>query len=441
MNRSTSLEWLKLEEGFKLRKESSRVGITGFFLDCFAGKDDTEDIEAGGPGPTDEDTNSVPVSFADEPITYAFIASSQAIISAVNSITTSITSLFFKPPQAPIVLDQQHPLFDIVVLDPKTTTTNHEITELITGTVYNSTDVSIIQSESDYPVISTPLPDFETFKQAEIESPRLSRINESYCDDRKTDTKTELDRTETLENYDGCGFWEEPNLEESPSCSANASFYEKEESYIDTSEDQFIVCRPIKKRGDKVTASIRVNFEPILELMDSIVNNDKTTVKKALQSGQFDINVHDKLGYTMLHYAAAHNQIDIMKYLLDKKADVNQLDFGRWSALHLAAIADHYKACKLLVEHGVNVECLNEKGELAVELTEDPKIKKLLSDAVKKKLSSKKVHAVYDWSAESPEDLSITKAQTLRVLEKYDDWWLVQNDTKQTGLVPRIFVQ
>ena len=204
--------------------------------------------------------------------------------------------------------------------------------------------------------------------------------------------------------------------------------------------DHEIIPVPIKKRGTR-NPGAKVHFEPMVELMDSVVNNDKAAIKKILQSNKIGINDRDKLGYTMLHYAACHNHLDLIKYLVSKGANVNSLDFADWSPLHLAAIAENYKACKLLLDLGANFECPNDEYNLPIDLTDSDAIKKLLKDATKKKLCAKKVRALYDWSVEEPENLGIKKGESLRVLEKNQEWWLVQNNSKKIGLVPRIFVQ
>jgi ankyrin repeat protein len=41
-------------------------------------------------------------------------------------------------------------------------------------------------------------------------------------------------------------------------------------------------------------------------------------------------------GRTALHWAASSNSLDIIRFLLDKKADVDKLDSSGWSALHIA---------------------------------------------------------------------------------------------------------
>jgi hypothetical protein len=75
------------------------------------------------------------------------------------------------------------------------------------------------------------------------------------------------------------------------------------------------------------------------------------------------------------------------------------------------------------------------------DLTDNLKIKKMIEETLKKKLTAKKVHALYDWDAESEEDLSIKRGEALKIKERSDAWWLVQNESKQMGLVPRIFIQ
>ena len=215
------------------------------------------------------------------------------------------------------------------------------------------------------------------------------------------------------------------------------------DSYINFSQDSFISIKPIpKKNQSSKKVGIKVHFEPMVELMDNVVNNDKAAIKKVLQEGQINVNDNDKLGYTMLHYAASHNHADLIKYLIEKEgADVNCVDPSDWTPLHLAAIADNLKACKVLLDHDANLEYPNCDNNLPVDLTEDVKVKKLFADATKKKLSAKKVRALYDWEADSPEYLSLRKSEGLKVLDRKNEFWLVQNEFKQIGLVPRIYIQ
>jgi hypothetical protein len=423
-------DWLKLEEGKNtpyndniiensFYSSRSRVGITGFFMDCIAGKqDEINDEESLGSQQETQTTGDSIIS--------VLAASTQMILSTVTNMTAGITNLFSWNSQIPYQLSD-------------TASPN-----------YNKTDFSnlievVIEGYDNQNVTNT----------TEIESPRLSTIKQSSNLHESTTkpSQTELiaNEEDSSEYVDSGNYWYEPNFddeecEEEDNDECNLSSLSSPmfamKSYIDFSMDANIVQKPIPKRNNIKKRDIRVKFEPIVELMDHVVNNDKAAIKKILQAGSINVNDHDKLGYTMMHYAACHNHLDLIKYLIEKGANVNSLDFTNWSPLHMSAIADNYKICKFLLDNGANFECPNDDSNLPIDLAEDAKIKKLFQEATKKKNSAKKVKAIYDWTAQSPECLSIKKLETLRVMERQNqDWWLLQNDQKQIGLVPRSFVQ
>ncbi|KAK4221678.1 ankyrin repeat-containing domain protein [Podospora fimiseda] len=53
-----------------------------------------------------------------------------------------------------------------------------------------------------------------------------------------------------------------------------------------------------------------------------------------IDEGAFDVNATDHLGRTALMYAAEHTDIDTVKLLIERGADVNMLDAHGWSAMH-----------------------------------------------------------------------------------------------------------
>jgi ankyrin repeat protein len=42
-----------------------------------------------------------------------------------------------------------------------------------------------------------------------------------------------------------------------------------------------------------------------------------------IEKGKIPINTHDQTGWTPLHLAAGHNNLEIVKLLLEKKAEIN----------------------------------------------------------------------------------------------------------------------
>ena len=59
-------------------------------------------------------------------------------------------------------------------------------------------------------------------------------------------------------------------------------------------------------------------------LFIAIKKNDLETVKTLIEEGA-DVNVRDGFGSIPLHYAAFHNYLEIVKYLVEKWSNVKQL--------------------------------------------------------------------------------------------------------------------
>lgn len=417
-----------LEESF--HSSRARIGLTGFIFDCIAGKQEEVDLEAGAP------TQIVDVkqpSSKEEPITSAFVSSTQMFMSAINGITSGIANLFsWNQPQTQ---EQQ------TLTQPNTNIS--DLFEVVIEGEIQKTLQNIQRSSEVLALSACEKQDKRSLSKLEIESPKMSDIYMS--DNFEVDAKNVVsDVVDTAEYVDSGDYWyqgpEDGDSEEDEIFEEKLSdsFYAMK-SYIDLSQDAQLVVKPIEKKRSK-DSKLKVHFEPMVELMDNVVNNDKAAIKRILQEGVIKVNDQDKLGYTMLHYAASHGHIDLIKFLVEKGGDINALDLTSWTPLHLAAIADNYKTCKILLELGANFECPNDDEQLPVDLSEDAKVKKLLSDATKKKMAAKKVKAVYDFTAETPEYLNLKKSETVKVLDRRQEWWLVQNESKQIGLVPRSYV-
>lgn len=99
--------------------------------------------------------------------------------------------------------------------------------------------------------------------------------------------------------------------------------------------------------------------------------------------GEIDAAIDDT-GYTALMVAAKIGDIDLMKQLIETKADVNAKTKSGTTALMLACNCGHTEAVRLLIEAGANVHHKNEYEETALGWAVDPdkpEIIKLLIDA------------------------------------------------------------
>ncbi|KAE9401288.1 ankyrin [Gymnopus androsaceus JB14] len=65
---------------------------------------------------------------------------------------------------------------------------------------------------------------------------------------------------------------------------------------------------------------------------------------------------------TPVHWAASSGSLEIVRYLIDHKAEVDKVDGSGWSALHIAASAGHDDVVEELVGSGADVNRRNSKG-------------------------------------------------------------------------------
>lgn len=79
----------------------------------------------------------------------------------------------------------------------------------------------------------------------------------------------------------------------------------------------------------------------------------------------FDVSdatlMRSRAGTSLLHMATVKNQIKVIEYLLEKKADINLTDHKGRTPLHCAA-GGHPAVTKVLIEHGANLDAIDQEG-------------------------------------------------------------------------------
>uniref|UniRef100_A0A915Q6N0 Poly [ADP-ribose] polymerase n=1 Tax=Setaria digitata TaxID=48799 RepID=A0A915Q6N0_9BILA len=102
-----------------------------------------------------------------------------------------------------------------------------------------------------------------------------------------------------------------------------------------------------------------------LELLDAARCGDLCTVERIIEScGKRIINCKDFDGResTPLHFAAGYNRVEVLKYLLEKDANVEARDTGWLVPLHNACAYGHLVVAELLVKHGANLNAVDKWG-------------------------------------------------------------------------------
>lgn len=69
-----------------------------------------------------------------------------------------------------------------------------------------------------------------------------------------------------------------------------------------------------------------------------------------------DVNAAGAGGRRPIHRAAGANHVDVIRFLLEKGAVVDQVDKSNRTALHWAAISGHVQAGEILVEAGADIQ-------------------------------------------------------------------------------------
>lgn len=71
-------------------------------------------------------------------------------------------------------------------------------------------------------------------------------------------------------------------------------------------------------------------------------------------------------GQALLHLAVLSSHLQVVKLLLERGCDVNQLMDDGETVLHIAAVTGHVEIVKLLLAHGCEVDKKNDMGRTAL---------------------------------------------------------------------------
>ena len=71
--------------------------------------------------------------------------------------------------------------------------------------------------------------------------------------------------------------------------------------------------------------------------------------KRLINKHNFDVNVTDNKGFTVLHCSAKKGSYELIKFFTDKGADIHLKTFTGHNCLHIAALSGHFNLCKELI--------------------------------------------------------------------------------------------
>lgn len=202
-----------------------------------------------------------------------------------------------------------------------------------------------------------------------------------------------------------------------------------------------------KPDSERTGHGLRVKFNPLALLLDSSLEGEFDLVQRIIYEVDNPSTSNDE-GITPLHNAVCAGHHHIVKFLLDFGVNVNAADSDGWTPLHCAASCNSVHLCKILVESGAaifattisDVETAADKCE---EMEEGFIQCSQFLYGVQEKLGVMNkgvVYALWEYEAQSADELSFQEGDAITVLRKKDDtetewWWSKLNDKE--GYVPR----
>ncbi|CAJ0938844.1 unnamed protein product, partial [Mesorhabditis belari] len=193
----------------------------------------------------------------------------------------------------------------------------------------------------------------------------------------------------------------------------------------------------------------RIEFDPLALLLDAALEGEMDLVVSCAKKAANDE------GITALHNAICAGHYEIVRFLIDKHADVNAQDSDGWTPLHCAASCNNLPMVRLLVEGGAcllaatlsDMETPIEKCEEEEDGYDGCLNYMLSAHNATGVVNGGKIYAAYSYDAQYEDELSFEGGDELRVLQKDDEekgWWRCEqkltDGSLQNGLCPRTYL-
>ncbi|TFK27833.1 ankyrin [Coprinopsis marcescibilis] len=99
-----------------------------------------------------------------------------------------------------------------------------------------------------------------------------------------------------------------------------------------------------------------------LTVQSAAQKNQLSLLRSLLSENPSLLNSVDVDERTPLHWAASSGSVDIARFLIDQKAEVDKVDNSGWTPLHIAVSAGNLEVVRELIGAGADVNRKNDKG-------------------------------------------------------------------------------
>ena len=100
-------------------------------------------------------------------------------------------------------------------------------------------------------------------------------------------------------------------------------------------------------------------------LFEKVVYENDFNKFKEMVSALDSINIQNKYGWTLLHITIRRDRRDMVSFLLENDADINQIDGVGWTPLMEAIMDEMTELVALLVKRGADKSIANARGATA----------------------------------------------------------------------------
>ncbi|KAJ3325432.1 hypothetical protein HDV06_004291 [Boothiomyces sp. JEL0866] len=130
------------------------------------------------------------------------------------------------------------------------------------------------------------------------------------------------------------------------------------------------ICQLLVRSNSEIDASTTIDGQTPLHKAAKLVHEQSVKTAELLLKHGANIHCRDHHGYTPLHLAVIHSNVDMCKLFFDWDAFPDILDVDGASPLHHASFHGRKEICKLLVEHGANIHLPDSLGYTPLDYTE-----------------------------------------------------------------------
>ncbi|XP_041427486.1 protein phosphatase 1 regulatory subunit 12C isoform X11 [Xenopus laevis] len=129
-----------------------------------------------------------------------------------------------------------------------------------------------------------------------------------------------------------------------------------------------------------------VRFERASEFLATCAAGDLLEADEMLSgdSGKEVIDSTNTDGISALHQACIDENLEVVEFLVNHGANVNQADNEGWTPLHVAASCGYMEIAEYLLKHSANIAAVNSDGDVPLDIAEDDCMENLLRAEIAK---------------------------------------------------------